>query len=60
MKTVCASQMAAILKNIENLFHSKCPELSPWGSSQLTNYLKILIYIKIPSISGDITKNLKS
>ena len=60
MKTVCASEMAAILKIIENSFAQNAPELSLWGSSQLKNYFKILIYIKIPSISGDITKNVNS
>ena len=61
MKTVCASEMAAILKIIEKIaFAKNAPELSLWSSSQLKNYFKILIYIKIPSINGDITKNVKS
>ena len=45
MKTVCASEMAAILKMIEFLFAQNAPELSLWGFSQLKNYFKILIYI---------------
>ena len=60
MKTVCASEMAAILKILKIAFAQNAPELSLWGSSELKNYFKILIYIKIPSINGDITKNVKS
>ena len=47
-------------KNYEFTIYENAPELSLWGSSQLKNYFKILIYIKIPSISGDITKNVNS
>ena len=47
-------------KHLKIAFAQNAPELSLWGSSQLKNYLKILIYIQIPSISGDITKNVKS
>ena len=60
MKMVCASEMAAIWKIIENCFRPKCPRIISMGSSQLKNYFKILIYIEIPSINGDITKNVKS
>ena len=31
---VCAAEMAAILKIIENCFRQNVPELSLWGSSQ--------------------------
>ena len=60
MKTVCASEMAAILKIIENCFRSKCPRIISMGFLSTQNYFKILVHITIPSISEDITKNVKS
>ena len=56
MKTVCASEMAAILKIIENWFRPKCPRIISMGFLSTQKLFKILIYIKIPSINGDITK----
>ena len=40
MKTVCASEMAAILKIIENCFHPNAPELSVLGPLNSKTILK--------------------
>ena len=60
MKTVCASEMAAILKIIENCFRPKMPQNYLYGVPLNSKTILNLIYIKSPSINGDITKNVKS
>ena len=57
MNTVCASEMLAIFLNNKNWFCSKYSRIISIG---FLSILKILIYINITSISGDITKNVES